>query len=45
LKEENQKLQVKNQNLEERLSKFEEIQNALVKQIEQLKSTEQLVKN
>ncbi len=44
LKEENQKLKVKNQNFEERLAKFEENQNILAKKIEQLELNEQNIK-
>ena len=40
----NEKLKIKNEELEDRLAKFEEMQNVLVKKIEQLDSNEQLFK-
>lgn len=40
----NEKLKIKNEELEDRLAKFEEMQNVLVKKIEQLNSNEQLFK-
>ena len=35
---------IKNANLEERLAKFEEMQNVLVKKIEQIESSERMLK-
>jgi len=37
-------LEIKNANLEERLSKYEEMQTVLVKKIEQIVSGEQMLK-
>lgn len=44
LNEENQNLKIKNQNLENRLAKFEEIQSDLVKKLEQIESNEESLK-
>ncbi len=44
LNEENQKLKIKNQNLEDRLTRYEELQTVLVKKLEQIESNEQLFK-
>jgi endosialidase-like protein len=44
LNEENQKLKIKNQNLEERLTKYEEVQNKLAKRLEDVESKQNQTK-